>query len=110
MQLHEPVPVRARRRELVTSSRANHDLPSGRLVLTDVTRGRNMEGVQPGEIKKLLVLEQLPVPFHNSPGFDGIKPVGTVHDCENSGNGSRGRLMVRPISRPLPCEVCSSSR
>ena len=31
-----------------------------------------MEGVNQGDIKKLLVMEQLPGPFHVSPGFDGI--------------------------------------
>ena len=72
MQLHEPVPIRPRPRERVTVKRTDTTMPTGRLVLTDVTRGRNMEGVRSGEIKKLLVLEQLPVPFHNSPGFDGI--------------------------------------
>lgn len=72
MQLHEPVPIRPRRRERMTAERGDAEAPTGRLVLADVTRGRNMEGVEPGEIRKLLVLEQLPVPFHNSPGFDGI--------------------------------------
>jgi hypothetical protein len=31
-----------------------------------------MAGVAPGDVRKLLVLEQLPGPFHVSPGFDGI--------------------------------------
>ena len=72
MQMHEPVPIQPRRRERIPAKRGDAETPTGRLVLADVTRGRNMEGVKPGEIKKLLVLEQLPVPFHNSPGFDGI--------------------------------------
>lgn len=72
MRMHEPVPVRPRRREPVMADRAKTDTDVGRLILSDVTRGRNMEGVRPGEIKRLLVLEQLPAPFHVSPGFDGI--------------------------------------
>jgi hypothetical protein len=72
MQLHEPVPIRPHPRERMPAQRTNGGTSLGRLVLSDVTRGRNMEGVEPGEIRKLLVLEQLPVPFHNSPGFDGI--------------------------------------
>ncbi len=72
MQMHEPVPVRPRRREPVMADRAKRDTDVGRLILSDVTRGRNMEGVRTGEIKHLLVLEQLPAPFHVSPGFDGI--------------------------------------
>jgi len=72
MMLNEPVPLRPRRRERTDGSRSNRAKATGRLILADVTRGRNMEGVGPGEVKRLLVLEQLPAPFHNSPGFDGI--------------------------------------
>ena len=46
--------------------------PTGQLVLSDVTAGATWRASAPGDIKKLLVLEQLPGPFHNSPGFDGI--------------------------------------
>ena len=77
MMLHEPVPLRPRRRELLGGRRAPASGATGRLILTDVTRGRNMDGVRPGEIKSLLVLEQLPAPFHNSPGFDGISLWGS---------------------------------
>ena len=72
MMLHEPVPVRPRQRERIAGGRRDASDATGRLILADVALGRNMQGVKPGEIKKLLVLEQLPAPFHNSPGFDGI--------------------------------------
>jgi hypothetical protein len=72
MMLHEPVPVGPRPRERVAGGRSDASHATGRLILADVARGRNMQGVKPGEIKKLLVLEQLPAPFHDSPGFDGI--------------------------------------
>ena len=72
MRLHEPVPIRRRPRERISAVRNDAAEASGRLVLADITRGRNMDGVASGEIKKLLVMEQLPAPFHNSPGFDGI--------------------------------------
>ena len=72
MMLHEPVPIRPRQRERVGAARNDVSLATGQLILSDVTRGRNMAGVELGDIKKLLVLEQLPAPFHNSPGFDGI--------------------------------------
>ena len=75
--LHEPIPLRSRQRSRVPASRKTPADATGRLVLNDVRNGRNMAGVQPGEIKKLLVLEQLPGPFHNSPGFDGISLWGT---------------------------------
>jgi hypothetical protein len=77
MMLHEPRPLRPRQRERRIAPRTDRSKATGRLVLTDVTRGRNMRGVEPGEVKKLLVLEQLPAPFHNSPGFDGISLWGT---------------------------------
>jgi hypothetical protein len=77
MMLHEPVPVTARQREPIVPQRSAPVQDTGTLVLADVTRGRNMDGVAAGEIKKLLVLEDLPGPFHNSPGFDGISLWGT---------------------------------
>jgi hypothetical protein len=77
IMLHEPVPITVRSRERVIPCRRDPADATGTLVLADVTRGRNMEGVAPGEIKKLLVLEDLPGPFHNSPGFDGISLWGT---------------------------------
>ena len=70
--LHEPRPLRPRPREPLAPTRREPAQASGTLVLADVTRGRNMKGVAAGEIKKLLVMEQLPGPFHDSPGFDGI--------------------------------------
>jgi cytochrome c553 len=72
MMLHEPVPIQPRLRERLSATKRNPTTTTGQLILADVTVGRNMAGVKPGEIKKLLVLEQLPAPFHNSPGFDGI--------------------------------------
>lgn len=77
MMLHEPNAIRLRPRERRIPARTDAAQSTGRLILADVTRGRNMEGVAPGEIKKLMVLEQLPGPFHNSPGFDGISLWGT---------------------------------
>ncbi len=77
MMLHEPVPVQPREREPTVPARKEMSETTGRLILADVTRGRNMDGVKPGEIKKLLVLEQLPTPFHTSPGMDRISAWGT---------------------------------
>ncbi len=77
MMLQEPVPLVARERERLVPKRSDLARETGTLFLADVTRGRNMEGVAEGEVKKLLVLEDLPGPFHNSPGFDGISLWGT---------------------------------
>jgi hypothetical protein len=48
----------------VLLQRANSADPVGRFILYDVTRGRNMAGVRRNEIRKLLVLEQPPMPAH----------------------------------------------
>jgi hypothetical protein len=77
MMLHEPIPVRRRAAPPIIPPRKNPAKVTGQLVLADVTVGRNMAGVEAGEIKRLLVMEQLPGPFHNSPGFDGISLWGS---------------------------------
>src|SRR5208283_569649 len=40
-------------------------------------RGRNMSGVQPGEIKKLMVIESLPKPINFTGGMDPLSYAGT---------------------------------
>ena len=75
--LHEPRPLRARAREAVVAGRVDPKEPFGRLVLSDVYEGRNMAGVRPGEIKKLLVLEQLPRPVNFSNGQEPLTMGGT---------------------------------
>src|SRR5208283_4269415 len=40
-------------------------------------RGRNMSGVQPGEIKKLMVIESLPKPINFTRGMDPLSYAGT---------------------------------
>ncbi|MHC4181490.1 MAG: HzsA-related protein, partial [Planctomycetota bacterium] len=66
VELHEPRPLRPRRRERIIRPRANARQATGRLILKDVYVGRRMEGVRRGEIKKLLVLETLPKPINYS--------------------------------------------
>ncbi len=75
--VHEPVPVRARPRENIPTDRTNPREATGRMMLADVYSGRNMEGVRPGEIKKLLVLEILPKPVNFSGGMDLTSWLGT---------------------------------
>ena len=77
MQCHEPRPIRARKREPIIRSHADLSKETGELVLTDIYNGRNMEGIKPGEIKKLLVLEQLPEPVHFSGGMEPLSIGGT---------------------------------
>ena len=76
-QCHEPRPLRARRRETIISSRYASEQPTGSLVLSDIYEGRNMNGVERGEIKKLLVLEQLPKPVNFSGGSEPLTMGGS---------------------------------
>jgi hypothetical protein len=77
VQCHEPRPLQPRPRERVIPHRVALTETTGRLVLTDIYNGRRMEGVKPGEIKKLLVLETLPAPIHYSGGMEPISYGGT---------------------------------
>ncbi len=69
LECQEPRAIISRPRERIIPSRLDLESPTGRLVLADVTNGRNMEGVEPGDVKKLLVLESLAKPVNfNMPG------------------------------------------
>ncbi len=71
-QCHEPRPVIPRKRERVIPSRIESAQSTGRLILADVREGRNMDGVKPGEITKLLVVESLPKPINFTGGMDPL--------------------------------------
>ncbi len=75
--LHEPRPIIARQREPTIITRIKPEQPMGKMFLADVYNGRNMDGVKPGEIKKLLVLESLPKPINFTGGMDPLSYGGT---------------------------------
>jgi hypothetical protein len=77
LQLHEPRPLLPRPRERVIPDRVDPKAASGRLVLADIYDGRNMASVKRGDIKKLLVLETLPMPIHYTGGMEPISYGGT---------------------------------
>jgi len=77
LHLHEPRPLRPRPRERVIPRRIDRSEPTGRLMLVNVYRGRNTDGVEPGEIKRLLVLETLPKPINFTGGMDPMSYGGT---------------------------------
>jgi len=77
MECHEPRPLRGRPRERIIAPRVDLAEETGRLFLADIYHGRNMEGIKKGDIKKLLVLEQLPMPVHFSGGMESISMGGT---------------------------------
>ena len=72
--VHEPLPLTPRKREPVVPTRSDLSANSATLFVADVYRGRNMDGVEPGSIKKLLVLEDLPKPANYHGG--GSTPIG----------------------------------
>jgi hypothetical protein len=76
-ELHEPRPVRPRDREPVIPSRTDYRRTTGRLLLTDAAVGRNMDGVEAGQIAKLLVVESLPKPINYTGGMDPLSYGGT---------------------------------
>lgn len=73
---HEPRPILSRATEPVIPDRVDLTKSTGTLVLADVCHGRNMAGVEPGEIKELLILETLPKPVNFSGRAD---PFGFNH-------------------------------
>jgi len=77
LECHEPRPVAPRAREFVIRSRVKTEEANGSFLLADVNHGRNMSGVKQGEIKKLLVLETLPMPVHYTGGMEPISYGGT---------------------------------
>ena len=72
LECHEPRPLIPRDREHVVPERVDLSQETGTLFLTDIYQGRNMEGVERGEIKKLLVLESLPKPINYTGGMDPL--------------------------------------
>ena len=62
--VQEPRPLIRHPRERVIPSKIDLTKKTGTLVLTNAYFGRNMDGVKPGEIKTLLILESLPKPIN----------------------------------------------
>jgi hypothetical protein len=57
--------------------RTDNTAETGRMVVMDVYVGRNMEGVNPGEIRELLVIESLPKPINFTGGMEPLSYGGT---------------------------------
>ena len=77
MQIHEPRPLRARKRERLIPDRVDQTLANGTVMLQDVYIGRNMKGVKRGDIKKLLIIEALPKPVNFSGGMEPLTMGGS---------------------------------
>lgn len=75
--LHEPRPLIIRTREAIIPDRVDWSAATGEFILSDVYEGRNMAGVQRGEIRELLILESLPKPINYTGGMDPLSYGGT---------------------------------
>jgi hypothetical protein len=75
--LHEPRPVRPRPREPIIPSKVKLGQTDGSLLVMDIYRGRNMEGIRRGAIKNLLILENLPKPVNYTGSMDPISYGGS---------------------------------
>jgi hypothetical protein len=77
-----PQPIRARPREPVIPDHVDWNGAVGKFMLADVYNSRNLPGIKPGEIKRLLVLEWLPTPLQYWPTMRGAwflhRIMGTV--------------------------------
>jgi mono/diheme cytochrome c family protein len=90
--LHEPRVIRTRAREPMAPNRTDMSQSTGTVVLSNAQLGRNMMGVHPGMIKRLLVLEDLPKPanFHGG----GSQPIG--HGVTSTLKRILGTVPVEP--------------
>ncbi|MHB8903203.1 MAG: HzsA-related protein, partial [Thermoguttaceae bacterium] len=77
LECHEPRPVERRSREPVLAAASDLQPATGRLIVADVYQGRNLAGVRPGQIKRLLVLETLPKPMNYTGGMEPLTYGGT---------------------------------
>ncbi len=77
MMVHEPRPLRVRPRERIVPSKVDLAQATGRVVLENANVGRRMDGVEPGQIAELLVLEILPKPYNMFSGMEPLSYGGT---------------------------------
>ncbi|MCX6873937.1 MAG: hypothetical protein NTW21_09030 [Verrucomicrobia bacterium] len=75
--IHEPRPVQPRSRERIIPVMTDRTQATGTVTLDNVYIGRNMQGVKPGEIRNLLVLEALPKPVNFSGTQEPLSMDGT---------------------------------
>lgn len=75
--VHEPRPLVSRPREEIVVDTTDLSKDHGTLMLYEAHTGRRMDGVEPGEIKKLLVMEELPKAVSFSVDMDSTSLDGT---------------------------------
>ncbi len=100
MWLQEPRPICPRPRERVIPSRVKLDEGKGTVMLQNVYIGRNMQGIQRGDIKKLLVMEILPMP---------VKPNRDWQQMVSFDSGSGGTFQLERVLGTVPVEEDGSA-
>ncbi len=80
--VHEPMPLQAWDAPPAIAPRVNYKKDSGVLVLQDVTMGRKLNKVHAQQIKKLLVMEALPMPLSLNWRRDTAFPIGTGYNLK----------------------------
>ena len=68
----EPRPLMPRRRERILADRTDLTSKTGEFYLENVMISRSLQGVKPGTIKKLMVMESLPKPINYTGGMDPL--------------------------------------
>ncbi|MDX1283998.1 MAG: hypothetical protein R3182_03255 [Draconibacterium sp.] len=75
--IHEPRPLKPSKEKPAIASRIDMSKENGQMMLTNVYIGRNMESVEKGSVKKLLIMESLPKPINYTGGMDPLSYGGT---------------------------------
>ena len=100
MWLQEPRPICGRPRERVIPPRVKLGEGNGSALLQDVYIGRNMEGVERGDIKKLLVMEILPMP---------VKPTRDWQQMVSFDSPNGGTFQLERVLGSVPVEEDGSA-
>jgi hypothetical protein len=74
---HEPRPLVPRKREKSIPYQVDLSTTAGTIITRDAYIGRNMGGIERGAIKKLLIMEILPIPAGFSGGMEPVSWGGT---------------------------------
>ena len=76
-RISEPRPLMPRPRERILADRTDLTSKTGEFYLENVMISRSLDGVKPGTIKKLMVMETLPKPVNYTGGMDPLSYGGT---------------------------------
>ena len=76
-RISEPRPLMPHKRERVLADRTDPSSKTGEFYLENVMISRSLQGVKPGTIKKLMVMETLPKPINYTGGMDPLSYGGT---------------------------------